>query len=429
MTTSRDLWYRYEPIHDLIYFSPRRTEQADALGLRGFWMGYFAFRSAPLGAVPPDVVGATFFGFHRSRVGARCRTRGRTRPWRRRSPPGTPRSTRPLADLGPIERPRRGGRTGLAGGFGRRRLRPSAGCCAPGGAAVGQPTGRPLAGDATLREHRGDGHIAVLVARGIRPAEAHLLKSGAGDSDEADPQDCSAASRTTSGRPPAPAWSTAACSTPTAASPPAAPPSTRRSRRRPTPPPSSRGTPSAPPPPPASVACSTPSPGRSSPPACSPNPTPSAWSGPAEGASGGGTHRARAPDRRARTRDGRRARRARAPDRRARRATAGGLLGIGDAPGRLGAVLRPAPRGPPDRSRRRGPGAPPASPAAAAADPSPQRHGPPPAGAGRDPSPGRPGRRCPGWSASRRAPPPSRSPRRTPDRRRRPRSRPPASSR
>ena len=101
-----------------------------------------------------------------------------------------------------------------------------------------------------LREHRGDGHIAVLVARGIRPAEAHLLKSGAGDSDEPTlktqrgfPDEDWAAARAglvdrglldPDGR--LTARGTA---------------EHRRSRRRPTPPPSSRGTLSAPPPPPA----------------------------------------------------------------------------------------------------------------------------------------------------------------------------------
>jgi len=38
------------------YFAPESRAAADACGLRGFWMGYFAFRAAPLGAVGPDVV-------------------------------------------------------------------------------------------------------------------------------------------------------------------------------------------------------------------------------------------------------------------------------------------------------------------------------------------------------------------------------------
>ena len=184
MTASRELWLQYEPIHDVIYFSPRRKEQADALGLRGFWMGYFAFRSAPLGAVPPDVVGAAFFGFHRSRV-------------RRALPDAWSYTTveqalaarnaavdAAVADLGPIER------------------LDDVAELAWHAASAADVSGRTLAAahqaeprsdnprvalwqaTAVLREHRGDGHIAVLVARGIGPVEAHLLKSGSGEADE-----------------------------------------------------------------------------------------------------------------------------------------------------------------------------------------------------------------------------------------------------
>ena len=33
------------------------------IGLHGFWNGYFAARAAPLGAVGPEVVTATFYNF------------------------------------------------------------------------------------------------------------------------------------------------------------------------------------------------------------------------------------------------------------------------------------------------------------------------------------------------------------------------------
>ena len=148
-------------------------------------MGYFAFRSAPLGAVPPDVVAATFFGFHRSRV-------------RRALPDAWSYTTvehalaarnaavdAAMADLGPFHD------------------LDEAADLAWQAASAADVSGRPLAAahraeprsdnprvalwqaTAVLREHRGDGHIAVLVARGIGPAEAHLLKSGSGESDEA----------------------------------------------------------------------------------------------------------------------------------------------------------------------------------------------------------------------------------------------------
>jgi hypothetical protein len=35
----------------------------------------------------------------------------------------------------------------------------------------------------TLREHRGDGHNAVLIAAGVGPVHAHLLKEAAGETD------------------------------------------------------------------------------------------------------------------------------------------------------------------------------------------------------------------------------------------------------
>lgn len=50
---ARALWERYEPVHDLVYFAPQAHRAAEALGLRGYWMGYFALRAAPLGPVSP----------------------------------------------------------------------------------------------------------------------------------------------------------------------------------------------------------------------------------------------------------------------------------------------------------------------------------------------------------------------------------------
>ena len=56
--TPRDWWLRFEPVHAVVYFDEGcRTSMAD-LGLPGFWMGYFAGRAAPLGAVGPDPVAA-----------------------------------------------------------------------------------------------------------------------------------------------------------------------------------------------------------------------------------------------------------------------------------------------------------------------------------------------------------------------------------
>lgn len=66
---ARALWLAVEPIHALTYFSPVVDDALAAAGLRGFWMGYFAARAAPMGPVPASVVQATFYGFSPTRVG------------------------------------------------------------------------------------------------------------------------------------------------------------------------------------------------------------------------------------------------------------------------------------------------------------------------------------------------------------------------
>ena len=66
---ARDAWEALEPIHAVGYFAPEADAALKATGLRGFWMGYFAARAAPMGAVGPEVVAACFHGFPREVVG------------------------------------------------------------------------------------------------------------------------------------------------------------------------------------------------------------------------------------------------------------------------------------------------------------------------------------------------------------------------
>ncbi|MET0931301.1 MAG: hypothetical protein ABWX74_17405 [Aeromicrobium sp.] len=63
MTQSRPFWRAIEAIHDLVYFAPGTKERYEALGLRGYWMGYVASRSAALGTPGPALVTALFHGF------------------------------------------------------------------------------------------------------------------------------------------------------------------------------------------------------------------------------------------------------------------------------------------------------------------------------------------------------------------------------
>ena len=41
-------------MHAVTYFAPEARTALDGLGFRGFWMGYFAARSAPFGVVPTE---------------------------------------------------------------------------------------------------------------------------------------------------------------------------------------------------------------------------------------------------------------------------------------------------------------------------------------------------------------------------------------
>ena len=62
-TVARRLWAVGEPVHALTYFAPESRAAWEAGGIRGFWRGYFATRAAPLGAVGAPVVTAAFYNF------------------------------------------------------------------------------------------------------------------------------------------------------------------------------------------------------------------------------------------------------------------------------------------------------------------------------------------------------------------------------
>lgn len=61
---SRRTWRSFEAVHGMIYFSPLAAEEYAAVGITKNRPGYFASRSAPMGAVDAEVVIATFFNFH-----------------------------------------------------------------------------------------------------------------------------------------------------------------------------------------------------------------------------------------------------------------------------------------------------------------------------------------------------------------------------
>ena len=62
------MWQLLEPLHTVTYFAPQARAAAEAIGMRGYWMGYFAMRAAPLGEAGPALVTSTFYGFPPARV-------------------------------------------------------------------------------------------------------------------------------------------------------------------------------------------------------------------------------------------------------------------------------------------------------------------------------------------------------------------------
>ena len=60
---ARRLWHVIEPIHAVAYFDPGPTDALKLIGLRGYWMCYFAGRFAPLGTIGASPAAAMAYGF------------------------------------------------------------------------------------------------------------------------------------------------------------------------------------------------------------------------------------------------------------------------------------------------------------------------------------------------------------------------------
>jgi hypothetical protein len=168
-----------EPIAT-VTFSEVPNEAFLALGMRNnYWDGYFAGRAAPLGLAPAEVVHAVFYNFADGEV-----ARHIPRVWER---------TTPQEAIAVRERGSAAALRQMIGQLADSRALVRAADLA-GRAAVSAPTeGRALYAGlralqvpkepvarlwhaaTLLREHRGDGHNAVLVAHGIGGTEAHVL--------------------------------------------------------------------------------------------------------------------------------------------------------------------------------------------------------------------------------------------------------------
>jgi len=178
------MWRVLEPYHAVTYFTDESRQAFTDVGLRGFWMGYFAGRAAPMGPVGPGVVTATFYGFRHSMV-----ARALPDAWTFAS------GTSVLAAR--LQGVDRALRRLLGDAVHDWRVAEAAGL-ARAAAEAGERAGRPIfAGNADLpwpaephlvlwqaatmlREHRGDGHVIALTAAGVDGCESHVSLAATG---------------------------------------------------------------------------------------------------------------------------------------------------------------------------------------------------------------------------------------------------------
>lgn len=181
---ARRMWRAAEPYHGMIYFTPHATHAYERIGLPPA-AHYFASRAAPMGAVPAEVVIATFYNFSPALV-------------RRAIPSAWEVATPEQVTAARLEAADAALRAYLGDRVGSADLERAAELARVAAGALG-PEGRPLyAGHARLRwpdephlalwhaitllrEHRGDGHVAALTLEGLDGCEALWTHGAAGD--------------------------------------------------------------------------------------------------------------------------------------------------------------------------------------------------------------------------------------------------------
>jgi hypothetical protein len=183
--TARRMWALFEPVHVISYFAQAPREAFEQAGLRGFWRGYFAGRAAPIGLTGAAPVVASFFSFAPGMV-----ARALPGVWdlimprdalavREVGAVAALRSLLGLPDDATVPAPVAAAADGLA------ELTADLGCAGrtlgAANAALPVPAeslARLWHAATVLREHRGDGHTAALVAADLDAPEALALRAG-----------------------------------------------------------------------------------------------------------------------------------------------------------------------------------------------------------------------------------------------------------
>jgi hypothetical protein len=172
------MWTLFEPLHAVTYFAPEGRAAFEAAGLRGFWRGYFASRSAPLGTAPAAVTVALYANF-----APRMVQRAIPSVWELASPEralaarleGSVAALSRLVDGQDVAEAASVLRTVADGA-------PTAGrALGAANAALPWPD-EPLAvlwhAATVLRELRGDGHVLAQLAVGLDGLSTMVLRSG-----------------------------------------------------------------------------------------------------------------------------------------------------------------------------------------------------------------------------------------------------------
>jgi hypothetical protein len=178
---ARRFFDRFEPVHAVTYFAPEARTALDGLGFRGFWMGYFAARSAPFGVVPTAVVTATFYNFAPERV-----AKALPAAWDVASPTDALRARQESAVAALCRYGVTDDDAVAAADLAEKAARSAPIDGRPLFAANAaldwpdEPVGRLWHAVTLLREQRGDGHVAVLATLGVSGRECNLLHAAAG---------------------------------------------------------------------------------------------------------------------------------------------------------------------------------------------------------------------------------------------------------
>jgi helix-turn-helix protein len=178
LRTARQLWTIFEPLHAVTYFAPEGRAAFEAAGLRGFWRGYFASRSAPLGLAPAAVTTALYANF-----APRMVERAIPSVWELATPSAAL-GARLAGSVAALDRLLAGADVAEAASLLQEvaAVAPTSGrALGAANAALPWPT-EPLAvlwqAATVLRELRGDGHVLAQLAVGLDGLSTMVLRCG-----------------------------------------------------------------------------------------------------------------------------------------------------------------------------------------------------------------------------------------------------------